>query len=154
MFLFILLFSIIIDLVSKQTASIFLWEKISLIWDVLFLKYVENTGIAFSIELPFLKILTIILIISIFYYYFSYERFKKNILLEIAFWLILWGAIWNWIERVLNGYVIDFIGIKNFAIFNAADIFINIWVIIYLYVIWKDKPTASDSLVIEKDYLS
>lgn len=136
-FYLILISSIIIDLATKQLAKIFIDEKINIIWDLIFIKYIENTWIAFSINVPFLKILTIILIIWIFYYYFKEEKIKKSKLIDLSFWFILWWAIWNWIERVLNWKVIDFIWIKWFAIFNMADIFISIWAIIYLIYILK-----------------
>jgi lipoprotein signal peptidase len=132
-----LISSIIIDLATKQLAKVFIDEKINILWDLVFIKYIENTWIAFSINIPFLKILTIILIIWIFYYYFKEEKIKKSKLIDLSFWFILWWAVWNWIERVLNWKVIDFIWIKWFAIFNMADIFISIWAIIYLIYILK-----------------
>ena len=51
--------------------------------------------------------------------------------------LILSGGLGNLIDRVLFGYVIDFIhvfyGIYSFYVFNLADSFITIGVVIYLY---------------------
>lgn len=132
-----IIFSLIIDFATKFVAKFFLDEKIDIIWDIVFLKYIENTWIAFSINVPFLKILTIILIIWIFYYYFKEERSKKSKLINLSFWFVLWWAIWNWIERILNWKVIDFIWIKWFAIFNMADVFISIWAVIYLIYILK-----------------
>lgn len=139
---------ILLDWFTKQSALVFLQEKIPLLGDILYLQYIENTGIAFSIQLPYLKVLTLVLIIGIFYYYYQYEKKQKNKLLDIAFWCILSGAIWNGIERVLNGYVIDMIGVQHFAVFNLADVFINIWVLMYLYYLWKQQPPAMDTLIV------
>lgn len=140
----ILLLGIALDLFSKYLAYIFLqWQK-NILWDFLYFKYVENTWIAFSIQIPsfFLKILTITLIIFIFHYYkkeIKVEKDKRNIcLLNISFWLILSWAIWNWVERVFNEKVIDFIWVKYFSVFNLADSFIFIWAIIYLYILFKN----------------
>lgn len=138
---------IIIDLASKQIASIYLISKISLIWDILYLQYAENSGIAFSITLPFIKIITPLLILWIVIYYYKYEKLQNSKLIDTAFGLILAGAIWNGLERVVNGFVIDFIGVKNFAIFNIADIFINIWVLLYLYYLFTNTPKASDRVI-------
>ncbi len=126
---------IIFDLYSKYLAKIHLKEKINIIWDFFYLKYVENTWIAFSIQIPILilKILTIILIFWIFYYYLKEEAKKKKLIIDLSFWLILAWAIWNWIERVLNSKVIDFLWVNYFSIFNLADIFITIWAILYIY---------------------
>lgn len=143
-FLVILFFWIFIDLFTKKLANLYLQEKINLISDFLYLQYVENTWIAFSIQLPslFLKLITIILIIWIFYYYrkeLKTESSKLIKTLNISFWLILAGAIGNWIERVFYWRVIDFIGIKYFSVFNLADSFIIIWAILYLWFLSKQK---------------
>ena len=62
-FYFTIIFWVLLDLVSKYLASLYLKENINLISDFLYLWYVENKWIAFSINVPFLKIVTIILIL-------------------------------------------------------------------------------------------
>lgn len=130
---------LIIDLLSKYLALSYLSNKINIFWDNVFLKATKNDWIAFSINIPFLKIITIILIIWIFYYYFKEEQKKHNKYIDFWFWLILAWAIWNWIERIYFWEVIDFIWIKGFSIFNIADAFISIWAIIYLIIILKNN---------------
>ena len=101
-----------------------------------------NPWIAFWIEIypALLKVITIFLIILIFYYY-KYERKEtKNIkLFDISFSLILAWAIWNWVERIFNSNVIDFIWVKYFSVFNLADSFITIGALIYMYVLYKNN---------------
>ena len=125
---------IIIDLYSKYLAKVFLQNKINILWDFIYLQYFENTWIAFSIQLPslILKIWTIILIFLIFYYYFKEEKKIKNKIIDFSFWLILAWAIWNWIERIFNNKVIDFLGVKYFSVFNFADTIISVWTFLYL----------------------
>ncbi|MFK7779600.1 MAG: signal peptidase II [Candidatus Gracilibacteria bacterium] len=135
----IIITGIILDLFTKNLANIYLQDKINILGDILFLKYTKNTGIAFSINVPFLKLITIILIIGIFYYYFKEEKKKNNKLIDLSFGLILAGAIGNGIERIINSNVIDFIGVQSFAIFNLADSFITIGAIIYLYILYKNN---------------
>jgi len=139
MFYITIIIWIILDFISKYFASIFLQEKIKIIWNFLFLKYVENTWIAFSINVPFLKFITIILILCIFYYYLKEEKKKNNKWIDLSFWLILAWAIWNWTERLINSSVIDFIWIRWFAVFNLADSLITIWAMIYLYILYKNN---------------
>lgn len=140
MFYLTLIIWIFFDLTTKYLANNYLKEKIDLIWNFFYLEIFKNPWIAFSIAIPsfLLKILTIFLIIIIFFYYFK-ERKKQenNKILDFSFWLILAWAIWNWIERVFNSEVIDFIWVKYFSVFNFADFFISIWVIIYLILSYK-----------------
>ena len=53
--------------------------------------------------------------------------------------LILGGTLGNGLDRILNGYVIDFIKLNhiNFPIFNIADISINIGFFLILYSLLK-----------------
>lgn len=128
-----IIFWIFIDLLSKYFAKLYLQnENINILWDFLFLWYVENKWIAFSINIPFLKIVTIILIFGIFYYYFKEEKNKNDKIIDLSFWLILAWALWNWYERIINSFVVDFIWVKYFSVFNLADSFIFIWALLYL----------------------
>ena len=140
MFYIVIIIWVIIDLFTKNLALSHLQEKVDIFWDFLFLKYAENTWVAFSIQISWIKYLTIILIIAVFFYYFSEKKtLKNNYLLDLSFWLILAWAIWNWYERMFNEKVIDFIWVKYFSIFNLADSFMTIWAIMYLYVLFKIK---------------
>lgn len=139
-FYLIIVIWVLVYLFTKNIALKYLHDRVNILGDFLFFKYVENTWIAFSIELPFLKTLTIFLIIWVFYYYFLEKKTLKNKkLLDLSFWLILAWAIWNWIERIFNEKVIDFIWVKYFATFNIADSFITIWVMIYLYILFINR---------------
>ncbi|MDD2487206.1 MAG: signal peptidase II [Candidatus Gracilibacteria bacterium] len=120
--------------------SFLLNGNISLIGDFLSLKLVRNTGIAFSLPIEGvpLKIMTIILIISIYFYYMKYES-KKDNMKDILYGLVLGGAIGNGFERVFHGSVVDFISLKYFAIFNFADIFINVGIILLIFSYLKNE---------------
>lgn len=135
MFYIILISWISLDLYSKYLANIHLREKINILWNFLYLQCVENSWIAFSIAIPILilKIITIILIFWIFTYYLKEKAKKKSLIIDLSFWLILAWAIWNWIERIFNEKVIDFIWVNYFSVFNLADSFINIWTILYIF---------------------
>ena len=139
LFYFTIIFWVLLDLVSKYLASLYLKENINLISDFLYLWYVENKWIAFSINVPFLKIVTIILILWIFYYYFTEEKKKDDKIMDFAFGLILAWAIWNGYERIVNSFVVDFIWVKYFSVFNLADAFICIWAVIFILKTFLQK---------------
>ena len=105
--------------------------------------YVHNYGAAFNIfsgNRLFLSFISIISTVILFYLIFISEN---NYINKYGFSFILAGSIGNGIDRILNGFVIDFIKIKfiDFPVFNIADIVINIGVIILIisYFGYKNK---------------
>lgn len=140
--LYFIILLIFFDFVTKLFFSnYFIEKKVNIFWDYLFLELYKNTWIAFSIDLPYLKIITIFVICLIIWYYTKYEKKKNNKIIDLSFILIISWAIWNARERLVFWEVTDYIWIKYFSVFNLADIYINIWIIIYLIIIIlkKDK---------------
>lgn len=131
---FFTLLLLVSDLVSKYLAQVFLVVKIPLLGNFLSLELYKNPGIAFSFPLSgiFLKVVTLALIFGIIYYYWKEERRKQNIWIDIAFSLVLAGAIGNGVERIFLGEVTDFIAVQYFSVFNLADAFITIGGILYI----------------------
>ena len=104
--------------------------------------YVKNYGAAFNIlsgSRIFLSIVSIIF--SIILVYLILKKTSSSLMELYAYGLILGGTIGNGIDRIVNGFVIDFINIKivNFPIFNIADISINIGFIFLFYSIFKNN---------------
>lgn len=143
-FYIVLITWLMLDALTKYLALFYLKNPISLIGDFISLKLLFNPWIAFGIPLYplFLKLLTIFLILWIFYYYFTEERKKNSKLIDISFWLVLAGAVGNGIERVFRGEVIDFISVQYFSIFNLADTFITIWAILFIYALYKTRHNS------------
>ena len=120
-----------------------------LIPDVLDILPVHNTGAGFSILSG--KTWLLILMSAIFLVaYVTFDIiFKSNsVLYEIASACIIAGAIGNLIDRVVFGYVRDFVYLKfiNFPVFNIADISLTVGcvlLIVYMLIsIGKDKKEA------------
>ncbi|MCM1053910.1 MAG: signal peptidase II [Bacteroides sp.] len=89
------------------------------------LTYQQNTGAAFSIlkdKQLFLIILTSIVILGVIILMLT-KRIKKTSYIW-SFALIIAGGVGNLIDRIVNGYVVDFIDVRiiKFAVFNFADI--------------------------------
>lgn len=132
---------IFIDSLSKYLAHAYLVWKTNIIWSYLYLQYVENEWIAFSLPLKWivLKIVTIILIFWIIYYYRVNEWKKRSLMIDVIYGCILWWAISNAIGRIFFWKVSDFIGIKFFSVFNIADMFISGGVIFYIAYLMVTK---------------
>ena len=134
---------LIVDIVSKLIVKHYLsLGSISIISNFLNLTYVENTGAAWSIfdnNRYVVLVLSGMIIIGIIYYIFKEN--PTRIIVKIAYSLVLGGALGNFINRLYYGYVIDFIDVKifeyNYPIFNMADIFIVVGVILLVYDTWR-----------------
>lgn len=142
---------LIIDQVSKilVVKLIDLNHSIVLIKNFFYLTYTHNTGAAFSI-LTGQRLFLILVAITILIILFNYLRKNKveEILDKIAFSLIIGGSLGNLIDRIVRGYVVDFIDTKifgyNFPIFNLADTFIVIGVFL-LIIILSRKEDKNDN---------
>lgn len=105
--------------------------KYVVIDSVLQLNYTENTGAAWGMlqgkQFLFL-ILTIAILLLIAIVYRKIPFTKRYIPMRILLVMITCGAIGNLIDRVANGYVVDFLEFIfiDFPIFNVADIFVTI----------------------------
>ena len=107
------------------------------------IEYARNYGAAFNIfsgSRLFLSFISVISSIILFYFIFIRENKLVN---KYGLSLILAGSLGNGIDRIINGYVIDFIKIKSidFPVFNISDVAINIGVLILIisYFIYKNK---------------
>jgi signal peptidase II len=103
--------------------------------------FVKNYGFAFSFlndESLNLNALIGVLIFFICVYlaYFIFLKAHKEILLKnqlMSFSLILAGGLGNLLDRLMYGYVIDFIDITfNPYVFNLADSYVTIGLIMYV----------------------
>ena len=72
-----------------------------------------------------------LIIFSLLIYYFLKS---KNYFEKIALTFILSGAVSNMIDRIVHGCVVDFINIKIWPIFNLADIYITIGIIVLITI--------------------
>ena len=97
----------------------------------------ENQGIAFGINSGNNKniiITIIVLIIIINFIRNQIERIDTKTNISVS--MILAGGISNLIDRIFRGYIVDFISLNNFAIFNIADMFIVIgWILLIIFII-------------------
>ncbi len=147
---------VLLDQLIKQWAvDNLMQEGITLISGVLSLIYHENYGAAFGIMQgmqTFLIVVTGIVLALILVWMFSGRLNSKFMTWSLA--LVVAGGVGNLIDRVQNGYVVDYIyfEIINFPVFNLADCCVVIGTgLILIYVMMEERilakkaKTATDS---------
>ena len=131
-------FFFLVDIVSKQVIAhtLSVSESIKVIPDFFYLTYVKNTGAAWSIlkDEKILLLLVSVIVLFLINKYISKENLSK--LEEISFGMIIGGILGNFFDRLVFGSVIDFFDFYifgyNYPIFNLADTFIVIGIILIM----------------------
>ena len=150
----IIIFSImflLIDQVSKIVLDnvLTLGKSISIFDKFLYITKVYNDGISFSMLTGKRWLIIICSILILVFLYFYMKKFKENKRNMIAFSLIFGGLFGNLIDRIIYGYVIDFINFYifnyNYPIFNLADSFICVGILILLYSIYLGEDNENSS---------
>lgn len=107
----------------------------------LLLHFVKNKGIAFSLSLasPLVIVLTLVaLAFVIFTLRRSFEKNERYMTLGLC--SILLGAFSNFFDRLKYGYVIDYIDVRFFSVFNIADAMITAGIIlVFLEELYNNK---------------
>ncbi|GGF77634.1 lipoprotein signal peptidase [Paenibacillus albidus] len=103
-----------------------LGEQIPVIGDFFIITSHRNRGAAFGIlegQMWFFYVVTAVVVIGIVWYLNKVKATRK--LLPTALGLVLGGAVGNFLDRLMNGEVVDFLmfnfGSYTFPIFNVAD---------------------------------
>ena len=143
--IYFLSLSIFIVLIDQSTKYLMFYnKKLFINKDFLLFKldFVKNYGAAFNIfsgSRIFLSLISILFSILLIYLIFRKNTLNSFDLYSFSF--ILGGTVGNGIDRILKGFVVDFINLNilNFPVFNIADISINVGFIFLLYRIFKNK---------------
>lgn len=167
----IVMLMVTIDQITKYLAVAFLKDKkpFPIIKDVFELQYLENRSAAFGMDpisllhkmfdfqvfndnpelflqtkMIFFVILTIAAVLLFIFVFTRIPEKKKFVFMDIVFISFTAGAIGNFIDRVVNQYVIDFLYFKliDFPIFNVADIYVTVAAFAMVFLIlffYKEK---------------
>jgi signal peptidase II len=98
------------------------WNPIEWLEPYVTLTHVKNTGAAFGI-LQNANVLFIVIALAVVLLIVVYHRqlAQGSWLLTVAFGLQVGGAAGNLIDRLVRGYVTDFVDVRVWPIFNVAD---------------------------------
>ena len=148
----ILLFSIVLGSVAlDQITKLIVVSKMELHGEAPFIPGLirfyrtENTGAAFSLFAEHrwvFMVFSAVALVAIAVILVKWLR--RHPLLTISLSMILGGGIGNMIDRVANGYVVDFLDLQfmNFAVFNVADIFVTCGsILLAVYILLFEAKT-------------
>lgn len=110
------------------------------------LKLYKNFNLVFNIKIypPFFYFLVCVIILILLLFLIKNYR-KRNFFLIFSFSLVLIGAISNLIDRVMWGYVVDFLFFFDYSIFNLSDVYIVTGIgLIFIYELRHSKKVVKE----------
>ena len=123
---------LVLDQLSKILALKYLAPagSIPIIKNVFHLTYVENRGAAFGILQNQKLFFVIFALLALgFIWFYAYNN-RLNKVMVYGLGLVVGGVIGNLIDRVRLGFVVDYLHIMNFPVFNIADSAVTIGIIL------------------------
>ncbi len=119
-----------LDLFTKYLIeeNIRLDESVKIIKNFFSLTYVRNTGAAFSIFSGKVNLLIVISLVILFYLVYEMYLYFKVPIFPYFIAVLVGGLTGNLYDRIIYGYVRDFLDFNifgyKFAIFNISDTFV------------------------------
>jgi signal peptidase II len=95
--------------------------------------FVPNHGLPFGLDFGFFNLAVILAGLIFFLWLFWRSKNKQDKILSWGFVFLFSGAVANLLDRVVLGYVRDFIDLGLGFTFNLADVFVMIGLIIILF---------------------
>ena len=148
--LVIILVSVLLglDLSLKYLVSSYL-NTVNIIDNFFSLTYVLNDGAAFSLFASRTYLLILIALICLFFIIYELKNNLDDRVLSIGYSLVLAGLLGNFIDRLIDGYIIDYLSFKilgySYPIFNLADILIVVGIVIVIIKeILKERGKKDD----------
>ena len=124
-----------LDLLLKYLVSTYL-TTVNIINNFFSLTYVLNDGAAFSLFASRTYLLILIALICLFFIIYELKNNLNDRVLSIGYSLVLAGLLGNFLDRLIDGYIIDYLSFKilgyNYPIFNFADILIVVGIIVVI----------------------
>ena len=128
---------------------------VSVIEGVFEFRYCENTGVAFSLleDQRWLFIPLSILISAVMLLILYRSPLRRHFLFSCVCVLIAAGGIGNLIDRIVYGYVIDFLYFRliNFPIFNFADCCVSVGAVllfVFFLFVYKEEESPLRTLLL------
>ncbi|NUP11376.1 MAG: signal peptidase II [Polyangiaceae bacterium] len=136
------------DHATKHAATVHLRSSgpVDVIPGLLDLRYAQNHDTAFSLLSRFgiqggglaLAIMAAVVLIGLCAFWFG-RRHVAERLEHVGFAFAIAGAVGNVADRLIRGYVVDFIHLRHYSVFNVADVAIVVGMGLVLLSNWRAR---------------
>ncbi|MEI8308865.1 MAG: signal peptidase II [Chloroflexales bacterium] len=118
-------------------------RSITVVGDAAHIVYSHNTGVAFSLFQGMPQLLTVagLMIVAGAIYFYATQLPNRRVSVQVILGLIMGGAFGNLIDRVRLGYVVDFIQVGWFPVFNLADSAITVGAALLMLQFLREEIT-------------
>jgi signal peptidase II len=102
--------------------------------------HIQNSGAAFGL---FPQLQTVFLVVAVLvsvYIIVAGPRFATGLRAQVVLGGILGGAIANAIDRFTQGYVVDFVDLHRWPVFNVADSAIVVGIVVAVLTFGSKQP--------------
>lgn len=139
-------------IVLDQLVKVYVVQNIALgeikswIPNLVSLTYLQNRGAAFSIlqdqQLLF-AVITLVVVVGAIWY--LHKHMEDSFWMVLGLTLIIAGGLGNFIDRISQGFVVDMFHLDfiNFAIFNVADSYLTVGVVVLLLAMLKEEMNGN-----------
>ena len=123
-----------------------LGEVRSWIPNLVSLTYLQNRGAAFSMlqdQQWLFAVITLVVMVGAIWY--LHKLMEDSFWMVLGLTLIIAGGLGNFIDRMSQGFVVDMFHLDfiNFAIFNVADSYLTVGVIVLLIAMLKEEVNGN-----------
>ena len=110
------------------------------------LTYLQNRGAAFSMlqdQQWFFTVITLVVMAGAIWY--LHKHLDDSLWTVLGLMLIISGGLGNFIDRISQGFVVDMFHLDfiNFAIFNVADSYLTVGVVVLLIAMLKEEMNGN-----------
>ena len=139
---------IVLDQLVKSyvVQNIALGEIKSWIPNLVSLTYLKNRGAAFSMlqdQQWFFAVITLVVMAGAIWY--LHKHIEDSVWTVCGLILIIAGCLRNFIDRISQGFAVDMFHLDfiNFAIFNVADSYLTVGVVVLLLAMLKEEMNGN-----------
>ena len=105
--------------------------------------HIDNQGAAFGLFPQFQFVFLGVAVLVAAYILIQGRRFGPGVFPQVVLGAVLGGAVANAVDRVAQGYVVDFVDLQKWPVFNVADMAIVLGILVGVLTLRTHDPAAT-----------